>query len=96
MNPGHLVDVQVARVAGVALHQPAEALEQADDPRATALGQDRGRSDHAVDAGSGPTPDQNAERRHACSLSSAGPEGGSCAGPARVPISNGRPIRAAA
>ena len=59
VDAAHLVDRQRAHVVDVALHDPLEAVADAEhlDPLEQAA--DRGRADDAVDAGGGPAPDQD-------------------------------------
>ncbi len=67
-DPRDVRDFQGDGVAGVALHQPAEALPDAVHLGAVSSREDGGRSDHSVDSGGRPASHQDSERRHAIAL----------------------------
>ncbi len=59
VDPAHLVDRERPHVVDVALHDPLEAVADPEHLDALEQAADGGRADHAVDAGSGPAPDQD-------------------------------------
>ena len=64
MNAIHGIFVEVDDVLDIALHEPFEALDTADDTRATAARRDRCCTDHAIDPRSGAAPHYDSKRRH--------------------------------
>jgi len=66
VNGRDVFGAEFAYVAGVALHQPAEALENADHPGAGPLCGKGRCADHTVDTGRRPSTDENSESRHPC------------------------------
>ncbi len=61
MDPAYALDRQGNDVVDVPLHDPAEAIADAEDFDAFESGADRGCTDHAVDAGGRPASDQDGE-----------------------------------
>src|SRR5678816_1017081 len=63
MDTAHRLDGERRRVVDVAVHDPLEAVTDADDFDAFELAANGGRGDDAVDAGRGPSGNQYREAR---------------------------------
>ncbi len=61
MDAADLFDLERDDLVDVALHDPFEAVADADDFDAFEAAADGRRADHAVDAGSGAAADENCE-----------------------------------
>ena len=64
MDAADVVDVQLGRMAGIALRQPLIAVVDAEHAAAFVDGLDRRGRDDAVDARRRPAADEDAERRY--------------------------------